>query len=462
MSTFQWISDSLQNLVAGLGTTRDKAASTSHVLPVLNEMDLLTAYRSNWFARKIVDIPALDSCRAWRSWQADANQIERIEAEEKRLDLQQKVLLARIKARLWGGSAILIGTSSNAQQLVDPLEPSNLGLNSISYLTVLTPRQLTAGTVERDPGSPRYGLPVYYSISGPDGASLYIHYTRLVFFSGARLPVDDLVMNQGGWGDSVLLSCWTEILQASGTFANIASLVFEAKIDVIKAPNFMENLAQAGYSDKWLKRYGLAATAKGINGTLILDKEEDYQTKTIGFTTLPDIMDRFVQQVAGASDIPATRLLGQSPSGMSATGESDLRNYYDRVNSEQQLEMRPAMSLLDEALIQSALGSRPAEVHYVWSSLWQISSKERTEIGKGIADTIQKMVDSGLYPQEAVAKAGIGAFVEHSVFPGFESAIEDSGGLPDYEELLKEEQERQAATRENLPPKENPDDPLQP
>ena len=39
----------------------------------------------------------------------------------------------------------------------------------------------------------------------------------------------------------------------------------------------------------------------------------------------------FLQVAAGAADIPVTRLLGQSPAGLSATGESDTRNYYDMI-----------------------------------------------------------------------------------------------------------------------------------
>lgn len=44
-------------------------------------------------------------------------------------------------------------------------------------------------------------------------------------------------------------------------------------------------------------------------------------------------LDRFLQIVSGAADIPAIRLLSQSPAGMNATGESDLRNYYDRLSA---------------------------------------------------------------------------------------------------------------------------------
>ena len=83
------------------------------------------------------------------------------------------------------------------------------------------------------------------------------------------------------------------------------------------------------------------------------------------------MLDRFLQSVSGAADIPGTRLLGQSPAGMNATGESDLRNYYDRLQ---------AMFRMDEALIRSALGSRPADVYYDWAPLWGMSEKEKADV----------------------------------------------------------------------------------
>jgi len=40
-----------------------------------------------------------------------------------------------------------------------------------------------------------------------------------------------------------------------------------------------------------------------------------------------------MQLASGAADIPMTRLLGQSPAGMNATGDGDMRNYYDRIEA---------------------------------------------------------------------------------------------------------------------------------
>ncbi|WP_322885484.1 DUF1073 domain-containing protein [Sinorhizobium medicae] len=427
-----FVRDSLTNIVASLGTSRDKAAANVYSMPMLTDEELLNAYRGAWLPKKIVDIPAFDSIRAWRDWQAKKPQIEAIEAEEKRLNVMGKLLETRIKARLWGGAALVIGTGD--KDLTAPLDVERITKGGLKYLTVMTRRHLTAGKIERDPASEWYGKPKVYQLNSADGAQIEIHPSRLVIFNGSQQPDEDIVTTTyAGWGDSVLLSVVDAIKQADGTAANIASLVFEAKVNVIRIPDFMQNLGNAEYRAKILERYTLAATAKGINGDLLLDKEEEYEQKTASFATLPDILMSFLQIVSGAADIPATRLLGQSPAGMNATGESDLRNYYDRLQAMQTVEMTPAMTRLDECIIRSALGSRDPDIYYEWAPLWGMSEKEKADVFKTKADAARQLVGSGtgqeIIPRDAVSDALVNTFIEDGSLPGLDAAIEEYGKL---------------------------------
>ncbi|KRB26317.1 DUF1073 domain-containing protein [Mesorhizobium sp. Root172] len=445
--------DSLTNLVSRMGTGRDKAASSYYAFTQLTDAELLAAYRTAWLPRKIVDIPAFDAVRAWRDWQAEGEEIEPIEAEENRLNVRGKVFEAKVKARLWGGAAIHIGTGD--ADLAAPLEIERIGKGGVKYLTVLSRRQLTAGEIDRDPASEFYGQPKFYTLTAGTTAQVQIHPSRLAIFQGNAQPDIDLVEGQLSWGDSVLQSVMDAIKQSDGTAANIASLVFEAKIDIIKVPNFMASLANEDYKAKILERYTLANTAKGINGTLLLDKEEEYEQKSASFATLPDVLDRFLQIVSGAADIPATRLLGQAPAGMNSTGESDLRNYYDRLSAMQQVEMTPAMHRLDEALIRSALGSRPADVYYEWAPLWGMSEKEKADVFKTKSDAARALAggngQSPLIPIDALSEALVNAFVEDGSLPGLEAAIDEFGTLAE-QEPSEEEIAAAAAIRETGSP----------
>lgn len=433
MSAFTYLKDSLQNLVAGLGTARDKASHSHYALPVMDDQQLLNAFRGSWTAQKGVSIPAVDACRNWRNWQADKAQIELIEAEEDRLNVKGKILEALLKARLFGGAAVFIGTGE--RDTASELKPDRVGKGGIKYLTVMTRRQLSATEIEQDPQSPRFGKPKAYRLPG---STVEIHPSRLVIFVGVPHPDSELAVGTGfGWGDSVLLSAMPAVRHYDETVANVVSLVYEAKIDVINIPNLMSSMQDKNYERLLLERLRLAATAKGINGTLILDGQETHSSKSASFGNLPEVIAKTEQGVAGAFDIPGTRMFGQSSTGLGANGEENTRNYYDNVASRQKLEIKPAMSVLDEGLIRSALGSRPKEVHYTWAPLWQATAKERADIGKTTADTIKSLKDSGLFPEDALSTAAVNLLVELSVMPGLEAAIEKFGAeLPDDDDDL--------------------------
>jgi len=425
--SLRYMGDTLASMVAGLGTSRDKMATVAYLPNVVDLTQCIAAYRTSAWARKAVDIPAEDATRAWRDWQAKAEQITAIEAEERRLELQASVKEALIKARLMGRAAIYIGTKD--PDPTNELTPATLKGGGLVYLAVIEQSEIAPGPLVEDRTSPRFGKPETYTLS-IGGLQIVAHHTRLVNFIGQPLP--SRILSKGDdEGDSILATVLEKVRQSDAVDANVASLVFEAKVDVVRIPDMMESLAAPEYEHRLLRRFGLAATAKGINGTLILDKEEEYQSKSASFAQLPELMGRFVQAVAGAADIPVTRFLGQSASGLNSTGDNDLRNYYDGVNAMQRLEIQPAMALLDEALIWSALGSRPPEVHYTWASLWQVSAKERAEIGKLIAETVEKLVDSGLFDRTALASAAANALVEAGVMPGLLDEVAEDDGQGD-------------------------------
>lgn len=431
MGALRYVGDSLRNLVANLGTARDKASHSHYGVPVLSDFEATNAYRGAWLPRKIVDIPALDACRNWRSWNAQADDISALEAEEERLGLRMKMQEGLRKARLYGGAALYIGTGEPDPS--KPLNPERIGQQGIRHLNVMTRRVLQAGDVDRDPESPLYGSPAYYTLQGA-GRRVEIHPSRLVVLTGAMHPDPETATgDEAGWGDSVLTAVMGAIKNADGTAANISSLVYEAKVDVFKIPGMMQGLADAGgeYERQLLDRLMLAATAKGINGALIMDAEEDYEQKSVNFAGLTDILNTSLQIVSGAADIPVTRLLGQAPGGLNSSGESDLRNYYDRIRAMQELEIAPALYTLDECLIRSATGRRDDDVFYEWRSLWQTSDKERADIGKTTADTIKTIDDTGLLPDAVMAKVAVNMLTEAGVAPGLEAAMDEFGGADD-------------------------------
>lgn len=419
------ILDGLVNLVSGMGTARDKAGQASYRQDFLTDADFINAYKSSSLARRVVDMPAEDACREWREWSAETADTSAIEAEEKRLGIQGKAMRAQKFARLFGGCALLIGNGDPDPS--QPLDPARVGRGGLRYVTLLTMRDLSPGPLSDDFTSLSFGLPEYWTLNAAGSAGIRVHPSRLVIFHGQEPLGDYDTVRFVGWGDSVLQGGLEAVRRVDEVAGNILSLVYEAKIDVVKIPDLMQNLTTRGtdYSNELLRRLTLAATAKGNNGMLILDALEEYDQKSASFGTLDTILDRFMQLTSAAHGIPMTLLFGMSPGGMNASGDADTRGYYDRVKVQQTLKMEPAMSVLDECLIRSALGDRPDEVYYNWRSLWQPSAKERAEVGKMQVDSLVALDGLGLLPGEAIAQAAVTALTESGAFPGLEASVNE-------------------------------------
>src|SRR5690554_1876913 len=403
------ISDGLQNVVANLGTGRDKAAHTAYIADNLSSEQLVEMYRTSWLAAAICDYPAEDATRKWRNWRAEADQITRIEAEEKRLGLQHKVQEALIASRILGGSALYI--SAENQDPEQPLKPGD----RINSLVLMGKDELTPGEIVRDISSPYYGRPEFYEInSNGQGVRVRVHASRFAIFTGRKVPGAGAYTSSGVWGDSALQSTLSAIQGADTTVANIASLIFEANVDVMKVQGFADMLAQ--HQDELiLRRARLQAAMKGINGMLMIDAQDDYEKKSSAFSGLEALMAKFFDWVSGAARIPVTRLFGRAAAALSGVGEGDERVYYDRVGDIQSQNIAPAISLLDECIITQALGDRPAEIYYEWAPLRQRTEAESAEMFGKYAAAARALAGTNageVIPVDALSDAMVNALTE--------------------------------------------------
>jgi len=434
------ISDGLQNVVANLGTSRDKSSHTVYVPDNLTSEQLVAMYRTSWLAAAICDYPAEDATRKWRNWRAEAEQITRIEAEEKRLGLQHKVQEALVAARMLGGSALYI--SAENQEPANPLRPGD----RINSLILMGRDELTPGEIIRDISNPYYGKPEFYEInSNGQGARARVHASRFAIFTGRKVPGAGVYASSGVWGDSALQSTLSAIQSTDTTVANIASLIFEANVDVMKVQGFAELLGQ--HQDELiLRRAHLQAAMKGINGMLMIDAQDDYEKKSAAFSGLEALMAKFFDWVSGAARIPVTRLFGRAAAALSGGGEGDERVYYDRVGDIQSQSIAPAISLLDECIITQALGDRPAEIYYEWAPLRQRTEAESAEMFGKYATAARALAGANageVIPVDALSDAMVNALTEIGVLPGLEAAVEQYGSLGEQEGFVGGEDEIQ-------------------
>ena len=403
----QKLQDGLENLVAQLGTEQDKRSHSRFVnnkqLSLAGNREELNAlYRTDWVAGKIVDIIPEDMTREWRSFTGDIDPalIAKLVEEEDRVKLRSSFMQAHKWARLYGTAYVVLYVE-DGQSPEEPLDINKIKKGGLRHVKPVDRHRIQNSEVTpvSDPMDANYGFPEFYRFVD---TSVRIHHTRILRFDGITIPYDEFRKNDYN-SDSVLDRLYDALTNISTVTNGAASMVYEANVDIIKVKGLMNHLASADGESLLRKRFGLAKVMKSFNNMLLLDNEEEFASKTNAFAGIPDLLDKYALFLSAASDIPATRLLGSSASGLNATGEGDLKNYYDTVRSDQITTYKPLLDYFDKIMAKS-LGISDENIEYEFNSLFQITPKEKADMEFTNAQRDALYIDRDVVSVATVAK----------------------------------------------------------
>ena len=460
------LQDSMENFVAQLGTEQDKRShskftNNKRLSMTGNEEEINAMYRTDWLSAKVVDIVPDDMTREWRSFTGDIDPetIKVLAEEEERLDLRGSFNLADKWARLYGTSFIVMAVDDgNTPDM--PLDINKVKLGGLRHVKVIDRTQINRGDVtpNTDVMSRNFGMPEFYRMT--EGASQKIHHTRVIRFDAVPLPYREFQRNNY-FSDSVLDRMYESITNFNTVSQAAATMVYETNVDIMKVKNLMQYLQTAEGTATLTKRFTLAGMQKSINNMLILDTEEDFEKKSNSFSGLPELLDRYGSAVTGASDIPATRLLGSSASGLNATGEGDLKNYYDMIKSKQITKYKSKLDLFDNIMAKSLGLKDDLDLAYTFNPLFQMTLKE-------IADTnyIDAQRDDIYLNHGVITEATVGKELKQKqTYTNItDEHIEDLEEFENVEpddlehELREEEGEQEEGKGEKTPSGKNPEE----
>lgn len=119
-------------------------------------------------------------------------------------------------------------------------------------------------------------------------------------------------------------------VSAAKLLDKVSLLVVQTDLDaVLSDPNGVANFDT---------KMDILARYRNNDSVFVCDKEsEGVSNVQTGVGGCTDVVRQALEMVAAINRTPAVKLLGISPSGFNATGESDIRNYYDYVHSKQEL-----------------------------------------------------------------------------------------------------------------------------
>lgn len=404
-------SDGWMNLFTSMGTNKDRLTRTKFgMLARIDRVQLEQIYRSDGLGRRIIDTVPQDGTREWIDIEGDPDGA--ILKELQRLKAKQEFRNLWRWARLYGGAIMVMGVD-DGKSLEAPLDPER-PVRKVIFLRVYDRWQVTwnSADINNDPASEFFGEPEWYRVT-PYGAGVdnfRVHRSRTVEMHGETLPERERIRNNG-WGDSTLQSVYEALRDVGTAYNGAANILTDFITTILSVENLAEMIA-AGQEDVVKKRLEIIDLSRSILNTVILDKNEQYNKQASSIAGLPDLLDRFGLFLCGVTGIPATKLFGRSPAGMNATGEADLRNYYDDIKSEQEDRLLDPITKLKDLLVTARDGEIKSQntddFQVKFRSLWQLTDKEIADTRKVVADTDKLYVDMGAVDPVEIAKSRFG------------------------------------------------------
>jgi hypothetical protein len=268
-----------------------------------------------------------------------------------------------------------------------------------------------------------------------------IHETRLVIFQGLEV-VKGQVVAHVGWGDSIFNRIYKVMRDFIMAHEAAATLLGDFSQAIYKIKGLAELIAR-NQDEAVVARARLVDMMRSTIRAILIDSEEDFERKSTDVSGLPDVLDRLALLVAAACDMPVTVLMGQQPAGLNATGESDIRNWYDHLAGEQEDKIRDGLEKITRCIFKAGDGPTGGEEPESWSvkflPLWTMTDAEQADLRSKVATADAAYVTAGVLLPEEVAE---------SRFGGDEWSMEtqlDDTARKEFEAQQQAQQEQEAA-----------------
>lgn len=364
---------------------------------------LNSLYRDNWVVQNVVGLAVDDMLREWykAGGSISPEYLNELSRAERSVSLRARISDGLRWGRLYGGAVGLILIRGQEGLLDKPLDLETVLPGSFAGLYILDRWSGVTPGMElvADMSDPDFGLPAWYGISSAAGkTAARVHHSRVIRFIGRELPYLEK-MAELYWGESEVEAVYRDVVAHDNVSANMAALTFQANINTMEVQN-LEHLFSLGSSEQQ-RRFWNVMQAQSVMrsnfGMQLVNKGDQITNTQYSFAGLSDVYESMCLNLCGASHYPMTKLFGRSPGGMNATGESDLRNYYDYVDTLRESKLRPVLEKLLPIMAMSAWGVVPENLEVIFPPLWTPTAGELAGIAKNKAETIIAAFQANLF-----------------------------------------------------------------
>lgn len=274
----------------------------------------------------------------------DPQKLEILENELKKLHIKDLFHKAVTTTGYMGGAFIFIDTGEDDLTLPLAINDLSAELKEGSKVKFVVVDPVNVSPIEYnciDPLRDDYMRPRMWQVLGKR-----VHASRLLSFVENQPPML-LKPNYNFLGIPQAQILWDYVMHFNQTRAStarlldkISLLVVQTDMDAVLSDEHGIELFDAKM--EFLERY------RNNDSVFVCDKESEgvmnVQTTIAGCT---DVVRQSLELIACINRTPAVKLLGISPSGFNATGESDLKNYYDYISSKQELYREQIQTIIN-------------------------------------------------------------------------------------------------------------------
>lgn len=368
------------------------------------ELSMLT---QNGLLNRICSVTSEEMCGEWIEFQgndgdADADKIKELKVEFERLNVKQLMKWALYCSFVFGGCQVFPKLSGDEDYRDMPLEidETMIGKGDLERIGVIEPIwyvPIEYNTI--DPFDEWFYQPEYYAVMGQT-----VHQSRM--WNMKYNPVVNLLKPVYLFnGMPLLQQCVPYVAKFENTYDQIVLIISRYNLSVLKTDQESiiddSGVNNAEWAAANLKnRIEIFNTFRNNMSTLALAKDEEFQQVQMSLTGLDKLLSQSLELVAIIPGAPATKLFGGSPQGFNATGEFEMNNWYDRIDSLREGMMRDILIKIMHCAMLNIWGKIDDSITFNFKPLKQMNKLEQAQINLVKAQTDDVYINNGTLSQD--------------------------------------------------------------
>ncbi len=227
------------------------------------------------------------------------------------------------------------------------------------------------------------------------------HATRLLLFVGR--PVPDLLKPAFSFGG-------LSLSQMAKPYIDNWLQTRQSVNDLIQAFSTMvlmtdlQGLIQTG-GDQLATRIELFNNYRNNKGVMAISKDsEDFKNVAAPLSGLDKLQAQAQEHICSVGQIPLVKYTGISPSGLNATGDNELRVFYDREHAYQESFYDPHLGTVFEMAQINIWGEKDDDIVYEYEPLMELTELQQAELHERNAKADQSLIDAGVLDQSESRK----------------------------------------------------------